>query len=234
MGETTVGENQGSRLSRMAVLAAVLSFLSASAGLLHLRWRVSNPYQRPCDVESMIFALIVLTGVVVAIALYRIRRSQGTLRGIWFARMGAGLAIISLFLLVSPNVTESARRARYMWVAGDANSAVTQAIKYAQDKGVYPTSLRVLREEGYGNIRDEDPWGYDWVLSPLLTEGRTPKEGDDVYVYSRGPKGTGVYPKPFTTEIGEGASTGYSSVDGYWSEYPIHCHRGPGLHRWRE
>ena len=66
----------------------------------------------------------------------------------------------------------------------------------------------------YYNIPDKDPWGNDYVLAPVLTEGRTPTEGDNVYVYSRGPKGTGVYPQPFTHNTGEDGPIGYSSVDG--------------------
>jgi len=104
-------------------------------------------------------------------------------------------------------------------VAGDTKDAVTQAMVYASDHGVYPTSLEVLVEEGYAALSDKDPWGNDYVLSPVLTEGRTPTEGDNVYVYSRGPKGTGVYPD--AKDSGDG-SVGYSSVDGSWEE--LHHH----------
>ncbi len=111
------------------------------------------------------------------------------------------------------------RRARYSRAAGDTKTAVTQTIVYAKDHGVYPTSLEVLVEEGYAALSDKDPWGNDYVLSPVLTEGRTPTEGDNVYVYSRGPKGTGVYPD--AKDSGDG-SVGYSSVDGSWEE--LHHH----------
>ncbi len=91
---------------------------------------------------------------------------------------------------------------------------------YAKDKGVYPTSITVLREEGYWNRQDrdpdKDPWGNNYVLSPVLTRGGIPREGDNVYVFSTGPKGTGVYPEPFTSDTGEDGSIGYSSVDGRW------------------
>ncbi len=113
------------------------------------------------------------------------------------------------------------RRARYSRAAGDAKTAVTQAIVYAKDHGVYPTSIKVLREGEvvYCACRDKDPWGNDYVLSPVLTEGRAPKEGDNVYVYSRGAEGTGVYPD---SEEGGDGSVGYSSVDGSWEE--LHHH----------
>ncbi len=87
---------------------------------------------------------------------------------------------------------------------------------YASDHGVYPTSITVLREGEikYTVIPDKDPWGNDYVLAPVLTEGTTPTEGDNVYVYSRGSKGTGVYPQPFAHNTGEDGAIGYSSVDG--------------------
>ena len=117
-----------------------------------------------------------------------------------------------------PLVTQFSRRSRHSVAAWDAKTAVTQAIVYANDYGVYPTSIKVLRVTGYANIFDEDPWGNEWVISPLLTQGRTPREGDNIYVFSRGPEGTGVYPETFTGETGEDGSVGYSSVDGLWME----------------
>jgi len=99
---------------------------------------------------------------------------------------------------------------------------VTQTIVYAKDHGVYPTSLEVLVEEGYMSAIPRDPWENDWVLSPVLTEGRKPQEGDNVYVYSRGAEGTGVYPD---SEEGGDGSVGYSSVDGSWEELHHH-HKG--------
>ena len=107
-------------------------------------------------------------------------------------------------------------------VAGDTKDAVTQAMVYASDHGVYPTSITVLREGEikYTVIPDKDPWGNDYVLAPVLTEGRKPQEGDNVYVYSRGAEGTGVYPD---SEEGGDGSVGYSSVDGSWEE--LHHHK---------
>jgi len=142
------------------------------------------------------------------------RRKQAYGYG-WFCVIGGGV----IFLLAAgtgASLKSAQTRAWYVRAAGDTMIAVTQAIKYAQDKGVYPTSINALREGEivYCACRDKDPWGNDYVLSPLLTEGRTPKEGDNVYVYSRGPIGKGVYPQPFTSDTGEDGSIGYSSVDG--------------------
>ena len=116
-----------------------------------------------------------------------------------------------------PNLMMSARWARDSRIAGDTERAVTQAVVYAKDKGMYPTSLKVLREAGYAKVPDKDPWGNDYVLSPVLTRGGIPREGDNVYVFSTGPEDTGVYPEPFTHDTGENESIGYSSVHGSWS-----------------
>ncbi len=116
------------------------------------------------------------------------------------------------------------RRARYSRAAIDAKNAVYVATEYAKDNGAYPTSIKVLREGEivYCACNDKDPWGNDYVLSPVLTEGRRPQEGDNVYVYSRGAEGTGVYPD--AKDSGNG-SVGYSSVDGSWEELHHHTRR---------
>ena len=98
----------------------------------------------------------------------------------------------------------------------DTKTAVTQAIVYANDKHVYPTSLKVLRDAGYANVPDIDHWGNPYVLAPVLTSGAKPRDGDDVYIYSKGPKGTGTYPRPFTLNTREDGSVGYSSLYGPW------------------
>ena len=138
--------------------------------------------------------------------------------------VGVGLALICVLAAFTiANIRQVARVNAASSVMDHTWLAVTKSIEYAQDKGVYPTSLKMLREEGYmGAFPDKDIWGNEWVLSPVLTEGRTPRKGDNVYVYSRGPKGTGVYPQPFTHDTGEDGSVGYSSVDG---EFHFQTHK---------
>jgi hypothetical protein len=127
-------------------------------------------------------------------------------------------AIALTFLLQAPAgalPADMSGRGAYARAASDTKTAVTQAIVYAQDKGVYPTSLRVLREAGYANLPDMDPWGNDYVLSPVLTGGNRRQTGDDVFVYSKGPKGTGTYsipstPGAFISDTGKNGSVGYS------------------------
>jgi type II secretory pathway pseudopilin PulG len=127
------------------------------------------------------------------------------------------IAIMGVLAAIAiPNLLMAPRGARDSRIAGDTKHTVTQAIVYAKDKGVYPTSITVLREGGYTALSDKDLWGNEWVLSPVLTRGGIPREGDNVYVFSTGPEGTGVYPEPFTHDTGENESIGYSSVHGSW------------------
>ncbi|MHC4278470.1 MAG: hypothetical protein ACYSTI_14310 [Planctomycetota bacterium] len=129
------------------------------------------------------------------------------------------IAIMSVLLVIAiPNLLQARRPTRDERAAMDTKMAVTQARVYASDNGVYPTSIKALVEGKaiYCPCSDKDSWGNDYVLSPVLTEGRTPREGDNVYVFSRGPKGTGVYPQPFTHDTGKDGSIGYSSVHGPW------------------
>jgi hypothetical protein len=71
-------------------------------------------------------------------------------------------------------------------------------------------SPKVLREPGYANVPDDDPWGRGYVVSPNLTAGAVAKPTDGVYVYGKGPNGTGTYPRPYTASTGRGGSVGYS------------------------
>ncbi len=137
------------------------------------------------------------------------------------------IPIIGMLAAISiPNLLMAPRKARDDHIAVDTKHAVTQAIVYAKDKGVYPTSITVLREEGYTALSDKDLWGNEWVLSPVLTRGGIPREGDNVYVFSTGPEGTGVYPEPFTHDTGKNESIGYSSVHGSWAHnLKYSCHK---------
>ncbi len=230
MSETAVGEKQGPRLSRMAVI----SFLSGPASWPVLLWAISNPSQRPVDLAGTPLGFLLNMGLMIGlisplvamvvggVAALRIRRSQGRLKGLRLANMGMALGFISLFLIIFiPNFLTANRRSRRSIAASDAKTAVNRAIVYASDNGVYPTSIKVLREGEivYCACPYTDRWGNDYVLSPVLTQGSEPKEGDNVYVFSRGPKGTGVYPRPFTSDTGPDGSVGYSSVHGRWG-YP--------------
>jgi hypothetical protein len=160
-----------------------------------------------------------LAGIALAlgiIATLRINSGRGRLKGRIVAQSGVGLGILSV--VVVPLFTCIPCTPMDRPVVNDAKMAVTQVISYAKRKGVYPTSLKVLREQGYAGIPDTDPWGNEWVLSPVLTQGGRPKEGDDVYVFSKGRDGTARYSPVGHLNLGDGA-VGYSGI------YGARCHR---------
>jgi len=126
------------------------------------------------------------------------------------------VAIIGTLAAIAIPGLRTTGRSRSSLAASDTKLAVTQAIVYANDKGVYPTSLKVMRDSGHANLPDQDPWGIPYRLSLVLTRGKRPKEGDDVYVYSRGPEGIGTYRRPFTDRASAKGSIGYSSIYGEW------------------
>jgi len=124
-----------------------------------------------------------------------------------------------IFLVFLPSLLpwmRSGVKSNYDRAAMETKEAVFQSTVYANDKGVYPASIKALRYAGYANIADTDAWGRDWVLSPVLSEGRAPGKADDLYIYSKGRRGKGTYPLPFTSDTGKDGSVGYSSTYGSW------------------
>jgi len=145
-------------------------------------------------------------------------------------RLGAaGVVLIVLSTLlgwaeISADISALPRgKPRVARAQSDTKTVVTQSIVYSNDYKVYPTSVKILRDAGYANNSDNDPWGREWVLSPALTQGRAPKAGEDVYVYSKGPCGTGTYePTRWRKIIGEymdSLDTGKCGAVGYSSIY---------------
>jgi type II secretory pathway pseudopilin PulG len=122
-----------------------------------------------------------------------------------------------LTAIAIPNLLSAQRRSRYTKAAADTKTAVTQAMVYGMEKNAYPTSLQALRDAGLASIPSNDPWGVPFQLAPDLLAGNRP--GGEVYVYSKGPYGTGAYPNPFTSNTGAGGSVGYSSVYGSWTGF---------------
>jgi prepilin-type N-terminal cleavage/methylation domain-containing protein len=139
----------------------------------------------------------------------------------------AGFTLIELLIVVAiigilasiaiPNLLSAHRKARYSRAASDSKTLVTQAIVYGNDRNKYPTSVAALRVGGYTNVADVDTWGIPWQLAPSLLSGQAAGANDDVYMYSKGASGTGVYPVPFASDTGLSGSVGYSSVYGSWT-----------------
>jgi prepilin-type N-terminal cleavage/methylation domain-containing protein len=128
------------------------------------------------------------------------------------------VAIIGILAAIAiPNLMTAQRRSRYSRAASDTKTATSQTIIYSNDKSRYPTSIASLRDGGYANVSDNDPWNRPYVLSALLTSGGIPAINDDVFIYSKGASQSGAYPVPFTVDTGANGSVGYSSVYGSWN-----------------
>jgi general secretion pathway protein G len=128
------------------------------------------------------------------------------------------ILIVGLLASIAiPNLLTAHRRSRYSRTASDTRTLVTQALLFGHDHGVYPTTVAAIRNGGYTNIPDTDPWSMPWQLSATLMAGDRPGPRDDVYIFSRGARAVGVYPVPFAVNTGEGGSVGYSSIYGSWS-----------------
>ena len=139
-------------------------------------------------------------------------------KGFTLIELLIAIAIVSLLATIAiPSVMKANRKARYGRAAADTKTATTSAITYVLDNNVYPTSLAVLRANAYASVGDLDPWTIPYELSPALLGGGPAVSGQEIYVFSKGASGAGVYPNPFVMYSGPSGSVGYSSVYGAWT-----------------
>ena len=131
-------------------------------------------------------------------------------------------AIISTLAAIAiPNMMRAQQNAKYSRAVGDAKVAVTQAVVYQFDTGVYPGTLANLRLSAYASLGDLDPWGNAWVVSDLFADTTLPlTDGTEVHVCSEGP--TGAAADCSTADLAAGPSgtvnggVGYSATYGAW------------------
>jgi prepilin-type N-terminal cleavage/methylation domain-containing protein len=148
-------------------------------------------------------------------------------------RKSKGFTLIELLIVVAiigilaaiaiPNLLSAQKKAKYARAASDTKTATTQGIVFSNDKNNNPGNMKALRDNGYANINDNDPWNMPWSYSSSFASTVTPAAQGEMGVCSKGPKNTGAdCPADGWTGLsGVPASTvdggvGYSSVYGSW------------------
>jgi prepilin-type N-terminal cleavage/methylation domain-containing protein len=130
------------------------------------------------------------------------------------------VAIIGILAAIAiPNLLSAQKKSKYARAASDTKTATTQAIVYSNDKNKNPGNMKELRDAGYANIADKDPWAGaatgDWVYSTAFADTSSPAAQGEMGVCSKGPAATGNCTFPIMTpDTGVDGSVGYSSIYG--------------------
>ena len=130
-----------------------------------------------------------------------------------------GVAVVGVLVaLAVPNLRAAQQRSKYVQAACDSKTAVIQGIVYANERSRNPGTIQTLRDSGYVNVGDTDPWSRPWVYSPVFADTGTPARQGEMGVCSLGPRHTGVCAFPLLGPVvaEPGGSVGYSSLYGAW------------------
>ncbi len=143
-------------------------------------------------------------------------------KGFTLIELLIALAVIAILAAIAiPNLILAQRRAKYSRAASDTKTAVSQAIIYQNDRGVYPGNLATLRDSSYANVQGDDPWKHPYVVSNLFADtSPAPSAGTEIHVCSRGATGAAADCTPADLgaqppSIPDGG-VGYSATYGAW------------------